>query len=145
MLTFLLLVIWMSIFWLLVIRISTILAFGHLNVDILAVGHLNVDILAVGHLNVNNANLYTDQHRTVCGWVRGEFKTETLVPSHRAESCRPGLPDFSRSKHTKTGRIYQNGCKLYQTALNHTKWQYYILNDSKGIQILPKLGFLVWK
>jgi hypothetical protein len=56
-------------------------------------------------------------------------------------------------------QIYQNGKnipidhKLYQTAINYTKWpkifqmviKYKNIFHSKALQILPKLGFLVWK
>jgi hypothetical protein len=39
------------------------------------------------------------------------------------ESIRTaGLPDFARSKHTKTGKIIPNYPKQYQTAIQFTKW-----------------------
>jgi hypothetical protein len=64
------------------------------------------------------------------------------------------LPDFSWSKHTKTGKvckmgtiyIYQtaniisNGHKLFQTVVKYT-----IIFHSKTLQNIPKLGFLVLK
>jgi hypothetical protein len=32
------------------------------------------------------------------------------------------VPDFSWSKHTKTGKNIPNDYKLYQTAINYTRW-----------------------
>jgi hypothetical protein len=68
--------------------------------------------------------------------------------------CRgPGLPDFSGhtipkrdKKYTKLPQNYPmtikipNGNNIFQVAIEYTK-----LFDSKALQILPKLGFLVWK
>jgi hypothetical protein len=60
-----------------------------------------------------------------------------------------GLPDFSWSKHTKMGRIYQiatnynkqpkiipNGHKIFQMGTKYTN-----IFHSKALQNLPKLGF----
>jgi hypothetical protein len=64
-------------------------------------------------------------------------------------SCRwkSGLPDFSWSKHTQTGKyVYQkttklsNGRRKFQMVITHT----HIFN-SKALQNIPKVGFLVWK
>jgi hypothetical protein len=64
-----------------------------------------------------------------------------------------GLPDFSGSKHTKTENYIPNDHKLGQKAVNYTNghriFQMVIKYNSifypKALQILPKLGFLVWK
>jgi dUTPase len=63
----------------------------------------------------------------------------------------PGLPDFSLSKHTKTGKIYQmitnytkrpyiipNGRKILQMVIKYNN----ILNP-KALQNMPKFGFWV--
>jgi hypothetical protein len=63
-------------------------------------------------------------------WV---VKSNPARDTGRDGTTRPRLPDFSRSKHTKTGQLYQigtnytkrpyiipNGHKLYQTAVKYT-------------------------
>jgi hypothetical protein len=59
---------------------------------------------------------------------------------------RAGLPDFSWSKHTKLGKIYQIGKNIpnddqpYQTAINYTKWTENIPNGHKIYQHFPFQG-----
>jgi hypothetical protein len=63
------------------------------------------------------------------------------------------LPDFSRSKHTKAGKYTKwmqtipNGLKLYQMAEKIFRMiiTYNHILNSKDLQNLPKLEFLVWK
>jgi hypothetical protein len=63
------------------------------------------------------------------------------------------VPDFSRSKHTKTGKIYQMTTKYTKRPLFITSgsknFQMVIKYDnifhSKALQILPKSGILVRK
>jgi hypothetical protein len=64
-----------------------------------------------------------------------------------------GMPDFSRSKHTKTEKIYQvtinyakkavnytNGRKIFQMVIKYNN----IFCFFKALQILPNLGFLLF-
>jgi hypothetical protein len=61
------------------------------------------------------------------------------------------LPDFSRSKHTNTGKIYQittkytkvtlnlpNSRKIFQMAVKYSN-----IIHTEALQNIPKLGFLV--
>jgi hypothetical protein len=60
-----------------------------------------------------------------------------------------GGQDFPSFKHTKLWKIYLNYHKLYQTAINNSKWpkifrmgiKYTNIFHSKALQNLPKLGF----
>jgi hypothetical protein len=69
------------------------------------------------------------------------------------KSCHPGLPVFSWSNHTKTGKVYQMTTdytnrpyiipkchKWYQTAVKYTN-----IFHSKALHKTPKLEFLVLK
>jgi hypothetical protein len=66
--------------------------------------------------------------------------------------CEPGLPDFSWSKHLKTGKIYHMTTNyVYQMAIKYKKWPQTTTNGHKmykhfpfkGPPKTPKLGFLV--
>jgi hypothetical protein len=62
--------------------------------------------------------------------------------SHICEDCISGLPDFSWSKFTKMIKNYiQSPHKLYQTAINYTKWPYNILNGHFTFYILRPSKF----
>jgi hypothetical protein len=71
-----------------------------------------------------------------------------LTPLRLKTTSRPGLPDFSRSKHTKTVKVYQmtthytkrpyiipKDHPLHQTALRYTN-----IFHSKSLQNIPKFG-----
>jgi hypothetical protein len=71
----------------------------------------------------------------------------SLPIGSRHFNVAPGLPDFSWSKHTKTGKIYKkrpqtipNGQKLYQIAVNipngHKVGTYSNILHSKVLQNL---------
>jgi hypothetical protein len=77
----------------------------------------------------------------------------TNMHSKMFPSSGAGLPDYSWSKHTKTGKNIANDHKLFQTAIKYTKWPkifqmvknkttFYISRPSK---IYPDLNFLVLK
>jgi hypothetical protein len=59
-------------------------------------------------------------------------------------TVRAGLPDFSWSKHTKMGKMHiPNDHRLFQTAINYTKWPNNIPNGHKiykhfSFQVPPK-------
>jgi hypothetical protein len=82
------------------------------------------------------------------------YRKRTLLFSRKWDACH--FPLYLQGcqiflvQHTK--KIYQNDHKIYQMAINYTKWQQirakghkiYIFH-CKTLQNLPKSGFLVWK
>jgi hypothetical protein len=50
------------------------------------------------------------------------------------------LPDFSWSKHTKTGKYVPNDHKLYQTAIKYAKWPKNVPIGHKVLQHFPFKG-----
>jgi hypothetical protein len=51
------------------------------------------------------------------------FEKFSAPVSFRHARRAPGLPDFSWSKHTKTGKLHiPNDPEIYQMATKNTKW-----------------------
>jgi hypothetical protein len=82
--------------------------------------------------------------------LRGRNSVMNRNGSDWGKHFESGLPDFSWSKHTKMGKIYQmtaNGHKLPIPNGRKYKWPLKYMNifHYKALQNLPKLVFLVWK
>jgi hypothetical protein len=89
-------------------------------------------------------------------WLHKTFSTRPSIRDSsfwRGMPRPPGLPDFSWYIIPKRGKMYQmntkctewlknipNGCKIFQIAINYIN-----IFQSRALQNLPKVGFLVWK
>jgi hypothetical protein len=59
------------------------------------------------------------------------------VQIHNIPSIRTRVARFFLVQHTKTGKIYPNYLKLYQMAINFTKWQRKRPNGLKNYKYVP--------
>jgi hypothetical protein len=104
-----------------------------------------IDLMAVTFTNIFHSRLITIFAQTVF------FALKIHIPSCIPAILASRVARFFSVQTYQSWKNIPNDHKLYQTAINYTKWpkifqrviKFKNIFHSKALQILPKLGFLV--
>jgi hypothetical protein len=101
--------------------------------------------------SVNFSTMYNLKQKPNCGYNNGPNSLMPMIQLYKLFQwlLATGLPDFSRSKHTKTGRVYQmtTNCAKRPTIIPNGRkiYQHLQIPRPSKIQNIPQLGCLVLK